>query len=103
MMKTRGLLCNVYRSSYNYDCTNNGISSTQNTLILDGTDGPFEGNEENSVKLVKKQFSHGEYVHVEPLFSPVGKIGPMFGGNFLWTSDSRFPMKYPIPIHDRYE
>jgi len=27
----------------------------------------------------------------------------MFGGNFIYTSDSRFPNKYPIAIHDRYE
>lgn len=103
MMKTRGLVCNVYRSSHGYDCTNNGISSIQNVLILDGLDGPFEGTEENSVKLVKRQFSHGEHVHVEPIIPKSTGIGPMFGGNFLYTSDSRFPMKYPIPIHDRYE
>ena len=27
----------------------------------------------------------------------------MFGGNFVYTSDSRFPSDYPIPIHDRFE
>lgn len=29
----------------------------------------------------------------------------MFGGNFVWTSDSRFSniYKYPVPVHDRVE
>jgi hypothetical protein len=27
----------------------------------------------------------------------------MFGGAFIWDSDSRFPAKYPIPLHDRIE
>jgi hypothetical protein len=28
-----------------------------------------------------------------------------FGGNFLWSSDSRFRklVEHPIPVHDRYE
>ena len=29
--------------------------------------------------------------------------GPMFGGAFIWSSDSRFPSRQPIPVHDRYE
>jgi hypothetical protein len=27
----------------------------------------------------------------------------MFGGTFIYSSDSRFPSKYPIPLHDRVE
>jgi hypothetical protein len=30
----------------------------------------------------------------------------MFGGNFIWSSDSRFRnevSEYPIPVHDRIE
>lgn len=34
-------------------------------------------------------------------------IGPMFGGTFVYASDSRFPatgnVKSPIPVHDRWE
>jgi hypothetical protein len=25
------------------------------------------------------------------------------GGTFIYSSDSRFPSKYPIPLHDRVE
>jgi hypothetical protein len=51
----------------------------------------------------------GEYLHAEPVDGErdarrEGKtVGPMFGGNFVYTSDSRFPNKYPIPVHDRWE
>lgn len=31
------------------------------------------------------------------------KRGGMFGGNFISTSDSRFPTTAPIPVHDRFE
>lgn len=35
------------------------------------------------------------------------RIGPMFGGHFVYSSDSRFgPMAHgarPLPVHDRYE
>lgn len=35
---------------------------------------------------------------------PEGWIGPMFGGAFIFTSDSRFPgHSRPIPLHDRWE
>jgi hypothetical protein len=27
----------------------------------------------------------------------------MFGGNFVYTSDSRFPSNSPIAVHDRVE
>jgi len=29
--------------------------------------------------------------------------GGMFGGNFIESSDSRFPVQAPIPVHDRFE
>ena len=31
------------------------------------------------------------------------KQGGMFGGNYIKTSDSRFPVTSPIPVHDRFE
>lgn len=45
------------------------------------------------------------YYHAEPIDQPSGMVGPMFGGNFCYSSDSRFReiCQYPIPIHDRFE
>lgn len=31
------------------------------------------------------------------------RLGGMFGGNYIKTSDSRFPVQAPIPVHDRFE
>ena len=102
----KGLPVNVFRT--NYDCTANGISSNQNRLILIGENivELFEANKDNSnvVKLIKRKIGEKEYLHCEPISKrPESCNGPMFGGNFIYTSDSRFPNDYPIAIHDRYE
>ena len=49
-----------------------------------------------------------DHFFAEPLEKPKNVVGPMFGGNFCYTSDSRlyrFGGDYhlPIPIHDRFE
>jgi hypothetical protein len=112
-MKTIGLTVNVLtRKSYlkqNVDCSANGISSKNDTLILINESDKnfckvFEGDETNTVRLVRRNIGGQEYVHCEPITErPPNTVGPMFGGNFIYTSDSRFPNKYPIAIHDRYE
>jgi hypothetical protein len=50
--------------------------------------------------LVRRMLSDGEYLHAEP---DTNGDRSSFGGNFVWTSDGRFPSKYPIPVHDRFE
>lgn len=99
----KGLL--VHRVKPDYDCTNGGISSTHDQFILIGEEVPgvFEPHEKTpALKLVKRIIFGKEYIHAEPLNEPEG-IGWMFGGNFIYSSDSRFPNKYPIPVHDRQE
>jgi len=101
----KSLIVDVYRDAKGYDSTNNGISSKHDDLFLigEGVSGPFEAEDDKTVKLVKRNFPFGEYLHVEPLIQPENGKSPMFGGNFIYTSDSRFPSKYPIPVHDRFE
>lgn len=105
-MNTKGLIVSVLTDKLCGDCSNNGISSKNNKLLFVDASGPFEGDETNSVKLVRRNLFGSEYLHVEPLTKPEGRFnGPMFGGNFIYSSDSRFReiSAYPIPIHDRYE
>ena len=107
-METQGCSVNVYKDGSNYDCTANGITSKHDNLILIDENGgnydcPHMGSFENTVKLVKRDLWGKEYLHAEPLVKPKGMVGPMFGGNFIYTSDSRFPSSYPIPVHDRFE
>lgn len=107
-MKT-GLLVSVYRSASG-DTTAGGVSSQHNhfTLIDREVEGPFEANDERpELNLVRRTIGGQLYLHATPPQAswPAGKAGPMFGGNFIHTSDSRFGRvsRYPIPIHDRFE
>lgn len=101
MNGTHGLLVFVYRSGS--DCTNGGISSRYDKLILLMDDGPFTPSEHvPAVKLVNV----GCYFHVVPATANVcdnGFSDYMFGGNFVYTCDGRFPSRQPIAIHDRLE
>ena len=91
----------VLRSSLG-DCTLNGVTSQCTTFTLLGENeepagkGPF-------LRLAKR---HG-HIYCEPIESKPGAIGPMNGGNFVYTSDSRWRdlvgHGYPISVHDRFE
>ena len=108
MRKVQGLVIYVYRGKFG-DCSNGGISSRYNELILvgEGIEGPevvdLDNPPENAVKIVKRKLFGGseEYMHIEPLNNE-GKWF-MYGGNIACASDSRFPSRYPLKIHDRYE
>lgn len=102
------------------DCTNGGVTSRHNHLTLF-----YDCEKEDAVKFCEDneidpdtalwfnpRMLWGEFHPIaEPLIKPKGKIGGMFGGNFIYTSDSRFPSlygamncaHYPIPVHDRFE
>lgn len=111
MNKVKGLTVFVYRDNFG-DCTNGGISSRYDCLILigEGVDGPMtvdlDDPVDNVVKLVKRRiFGNEEYLHVEPLDGCHAGGGKWYsaGGNFVYTSDSRFPSRQPLSVHDRRE
>lgn len=66
------------------------------------------------VELVVRQLRQGLYVHAEPVERGTG-AGPMFGGSYINTGDSRFgellrgvygddrSQVGPIPLHDRWQ
>lgn len=96
----------VYRDAKLGDCTNGGISERYDTLYLICDEGYSEKEDDSTelLRLVRRNFCGREYLHAEPTTpTPEGCVGPMFGGNFIYTCDSRFPSPYPIPVHDRYE
>lgn len=97
-----GLLVSVYRAK-GYDCTNGGASSKFNSFILtaEGVTGPFEPREDvPELVLIKGPFDTLRAVPRELVES---KVWVMFGGNFVYTSDSRFPSDAPIKVFDRTE
>lgn len=103
----RCLTAGVYRDSELGDCTNDGISAHAGELyILSEQKGPFEPEDIRQCVYIEWREVCGElYIDCKPAYFK--KRWYMAGGNFLYTSDSRFveitKSKYPISIHDRYE
>lgn len=112
MSEITGLPVSVLRNAEIGDCTANGVTKFNDSfkLVDESLQAPFNVEEDEVyLKLVYRQIFPGTpaYIHAEPYKNgqpiiPAGHTG-MFGGNFVYTSDSRFPNKYPIPVHDRFE
>jgi hypothetical protein len=105
----KGYQVNIYKSS-DSDSPINVVSNKfkRITLVTDGVKGDSSTvmSNEPYIKLVKKIFSGEEYLYAEPVNFGVDKASKMFGGNFVWNSDSRFReyvSERPIPLHDRVE
>lgn len=86
------------------DCTNNGVTSAKTKAILTGGRMPeiFEPDQ-HAPELVLH--SHNGRLIAVPVESKAGPddVGPMFGGHWVYTSDSRFPVDHPIAVFDRFE
>ena len=115
----KALPINVYRTSRLGDCTNGGISSKFDELLIACDEGFIEIDPDN----VPENFAMVELRHVYgnriiPTIYPADiKDGKavirdgkwwMMGGNYGATSDSRFSrmvgdMYGAVAIHDRYE
>jgi hypothetical protein len=112
-----GLLIYVYKHSLG-DSTNGGISSQCSTLCLVNAEGPFEPSEERPAVLMQ-QHVRGALRIIRAYKDRFGHWGPdsynshMAGGNFGYTSDSRFSglarkllghdFYGAVSIHDRIE
>jgi hypothetical protein len=102
----KGLTVWVYRSHLG-DCTNNGESSKVNmfTLIGEGIAEIFEPSEDApAMYLETKEYSFGKVTRAIP--ESKRNKWTMFGGNFIYSSDSRFSEisgGAPIKIFDRVE
>ena len=104
----KALPISVYRTDRLGDCTNGGITRRYDTLLLICNDGFIDidgGNiPENAVWLVDRILFGEIYRHLEPVKDvDRGSVGYMFGGNLAYSSDSRFPSRYPLCVHDRQE
>jgi hypothetical protein len=106
----KGMLVSIYTDG-DRGCTN-GPSNCRSKIVLVNPKLPeiFEANEETPAMALKLRDMGrlGTMWLVEPIIeSPDESYTGMFqfGGNFVWTSDSRFRniSEQPVPIHDRYE
>ena len=99
----KGLLVSIYDSKDLGNCSNHGISATHSKAVLTGPGIPeiFKPHDDApEVELHTGNLGHG--FKAVPAKHGAG-IGPMFGGAFIYSSDSRFPSKQPIALHDRWE
>ena len=112
-MKINCLSVGVYRSRLG-DCTNGGISSRFDELLVFCHDGPrsFFSEHELPLNFCTVERCYGVAHIVPAMVTEDGQIVPrpgwwMFGGNIADTSDSRWReltyLGYPLHIHDRKE
>lgn len=107
----KGITCSVYRSAeFTSDCTYRGVTSRVNSVVLvdDALDKVFSASGERpAFRLIRRRFpslGNQDYIHAVP-YHVANPTNYMFGGNFIYTSDSRVSAlnPYPIPVHDRSE
>lgn len=96
-------MVSVYRDGS--DCTANGVSRSNNHLLLvgKGVAEIFEESDDMPTVELVAAVQGGKTIHAKPL----GETRwCMFGGNFIYCSDSRFSELnngHPIKIFDRIE
>ena len=95
----KGIPAQTYR--VNIDWTNCGISSKHDRFVLTGEGIAEIFEPDDDMPELQLKVRGTDHLCCEPAFAPTGR-GWMFGGNFLYSSDSLFP-EYPIAIHDRQE
>lgn len=103
----KGMTAHVYRCDLG-DCSNNGISSRVSKVTLIGPGVPEIFESTANAPAVMLMPGHIDGYRAVPLDGGENSVygacvGPMFGGCFIYSSDSRFPSKTPIPLHDRWE
>lgn len=108
----RGLLCSILAPKDLPDCSGGGVSGrvTRVTLVgpqIDAVGGNVREPDEDAPAVALSRRTG--IVSVVPVQRGTG-AGPMFGGAFVWTSDSRFAeitrnagRVGPLPLHDRWE
>lgn len=100
----KGFLLFVYRNGS--DCTNRGISSKTDTVNVTSSEVElpeiFKVSEDEHMKLIMRNVGTPFPILVPKDAGPDGSPY-MFGGNFAYTSDSRFPFDAPVKIFDRKE
>jgi hypothetical protein len=105
-----GMIASVFRSEM-IDCSNGGLSSRFEKVVVVNVEGPFEPSDKMpAVKLVRGNLPNT--AKIVPVELEEGCV--MFGGTYVATSDSRFgravekvagiPFSFgAVPFHDRVE
>ncbi|QHJ74603.1 hypothetical protein VH22019_00039 [Vibrio phage VH2_2019] len=100
----------VYKSG-TADASQNGVTNQYDTLYLVNNKSPFDGwcfkfPEDPRLLAFATITKWGNKEEVIPVARPMKDQEGQFGGNFVWSTDSRFRRlfsEHPIRVHDRYE
>ena len=87
----KAISCAIYKDRGG-DCSNGGISSRFNEVLIAVPDGYIEvdGTEENLCEVGYISFGGRTHYFIRPVAEPEG-LGWMAGGTVVYTPDSRFP------------
>jgi hypothetical protein len=96
----KGLLCQIYKCHFGALDGIANFSSKYKQVILTGPEIPgiFEPSEDCPEVVLGNRFPRDRYIYCHPK-----DYHGMFGGAYIYSADSRFPSRYPIPLHDRIE
>ena len=101
----KGLHCSILEPKDIGNCSNYGISYNHETVtLMNMTTGKvFEPDEKSPPVWIIEHPTVKGYYYAIPEDPSTTKKWWMFGGCYIKTSDSRFPFKYPVALHDRTE
>lgn len=112
MAKVKALGLDVYANPRYRKCANGGWTQDHDELYVACEDG-FLDIDEDDPALFDLVAGYRGTVRLEPHNKPTGVLGPMMGGSYAGTSDSRFsrmcqsltghPWHGAVAVHDRFE
>ena len=99
----KNILTFVFRHPFG-DCTNNGLTSKEDSIVLHyGSEVQIDMIPDDELILIERNLWGKPAWYAKPASLVKSNTHSMMGGNFIHTSDSRFPGAAPIPVHDRVE
>lgn len=84
-----GLLANVFRAADGMDCTLYGWSSSFTTVCVVNAEGPFQPDERHPAVMIRRHLTMPA-LHAVLVEHHEARKWTMMGGNFMYSSDSRF-------------
>ena len=103
------LICDVWRKADGFDYSKNGCTKQFDQVLLVGPEiqGPYNIEKDIDEPIVNYPILYLHHLYTIKGLSyyaspdPTNGVTYMFGGNFIYSPDSRYPFPYAIQVHDR--
>ena len=101
----KGMRVYIYKTKDFESCSNEGLSSKYNQATLVGPGVPEIFKPDDHAPAIKLDQSIADHPRAWPIDYNEQRKSPwyMFGGAFIYSTDSRFPSTQPIKLMDRRE